>query len=170
MMEQWSSSKNLQLLKNLSKRAMKRLINISIIKLKMSRALTSAQHLHRRNATRVSTHVISTFLKSINKRNTMLFKPAELLTPLLETHHYQCQLLTSAKEHLQMRVGMPSDQKHNKICTIYSRTLAHNSKERVGINLLAKLQKQAFRFLPALLKQPWDSQKKHSMRQKIQTC
>ena len=154
MMEQWSSSKNLKLLKNLSKRALRRLINISIIKLKISRALTSAQRLHRRNATRVAIHAISTFSKSINKKSTMLFKPAELLTPLLETHHYQFQLLTLVKEHLQMRVGMRSDRKRNKIYTIYSRTLAHNSKERVGINLPAKLLRQVYRFLQARRKQP----------------
>ena len=170
MMVQWSSSKSHQQQKNLSKKAMKRPINISTIKLRMSRALTSVQHLHRRNGTRVSTHAISTFLKSISKRNMMLFKPAEILTPLLETHHYQFQLLILAKGHPQMRVGMRSDQKHSKICTIYSRTLALNSKERVGINLPAKLQRQVYLFLRARRKQPLDSQKKHLMRPKIQTC
>ena len=68
MMERLSYSKNHLQLKNPSQKVQIKLINISIIRLKISRASTLTQQFRPRSATRVYTHVISNFLKSISKR------------------------------------------------------------------------------------------------------
>ena len=139
MMEQ-SSYKTCQFIMNRpSKRIKRKHKKISTDRLKLSQASTSARHAHLRNDMKVSTHVISTFLKSISKRSTVWLMSV-VISALWETRQCQFQLLIWAKEHLEMWVGMRSDQKLNK---------ALSSKERVGTDSHVKLMRQAFRSLPA---------------------